>query len=89
MIIVTFKERVQHDYNCRYKVNAHFSQRFDTQQEADEAAKEWVKTIPPLPYRREAIVHKGNTITTELNYWLESKFLKYALTDKYPLKTIK
>lgn len=76
-IIVTFKEKVNNDYNCFWRTKADYSQRFDTQAEADEAAKEWVRTIPALPYRRQVTVHKGTLITTAVNYWLESKLLFY------------
>ena len=81
-IIVTFKEKVNNDYNCFWRIKADYSQRFNTQAEADEAAKEWVRTIPVLPYRRQVSVHKGSVITSPLNYWLESKILKYANLPK-------
>lgn len=76
--IVTFKERVKHDYNCRWKTNADHSIRFDSYEEARKAAKQFCKEIPKLPYTREATVFNGPLITCQWSEFMESKILKYT-----------
>jgi hypothetical protein len=75
--IVTFRERVKSDYNCFFREHDNHSERFDTLEQAKEAASEYCRLIPLLPYRRQATVHNGPVITCPFTAYYESKIIKY------------
>lgn len=84
--IVTFKEKVKNDYNCRWREHEYHSIRFNTYEEARNAAADYIKTIPELPYRRSATVFNGPLITCQWTAYFESKIIKYIGAPTTKLK---
>jgi len=84
--IVTFRERVKNDYNSFFREHENHSIRYNSYEEARDAAKEYCKYIPELPYRRQATVFNGPVITCQWISFFETKILKYTTEQPREIK---